>query len=600
MKNISKLILAAASLIGFFAACSKVDNLTKEDALPLYAPGISPVLSSSLSTVTPTLADTSKQVVTFSWTNPKYANDSTSTKYILEIDSTGRNFAKENTITTTGALNKALTGRELNAILLNLGFKLNVAQSIDVRVLSSYGNNNERYMSNVVKVLVTPFADPAVLTSVNSSVICTLPNAALLSNTFNWGVAFKGYPDVVTYTLQYDSAGKNFVVAYDIAVGASLLTKALTQSEMNTSALNAGIAGGATGKVEYRIKAVTASGAISYSNVVNVTIQSYIPILRMYMPGGYQAATGNGNDWDPATAPELIRDQRTGVNNDMYYIYIFLPANGEFKITQGRAWDIAFGTGSTAGSVTSNNGGNFKVTTAGFYRVSINRTTLKYDIRAGRMGFVGGATGAGWNPPNVFPTYAMGNSATNLFVGITTFVANDGWKLIDNNSWNDGSNSVGETRSYGSPGGDGSTLEVNGANFANMTGAPVAKRVIWDGRDVNNVKYFISPASEMRVVGDGMNQAGVGDWSPGTSPQMTYGGNGVWTLTIALKPGKDIKFLAGNDWGAFDYEDNSGGSTAVGTPRKIKWEGGNNFKTPAVAGTYTITLNENLQTVTIN
>jgi hypothetical protein len=51
----------------------------------------------------PALADSNKTVVTFNWTNPKYANDSITTKYILEIDSSGRNFAKENTKTVTGS-----------------------------------------------------------------------------------------------------------------------------------------------------------------------------------------------------------------------------------------------------------------------------------------------------------------------------------------------------------------------------------------------------------------------------------------------------------------------------------------------------------------
>jgi len=223
---------------------------------------------------------------------------------------------------------------------------------------------------------------------------------------------------------------------------------------------------------------------------------------------------------------------------------------------------------------------------------------MKYDIRPGRMGFVGGATGAGWTPGNVFPNYALGAAATNLFVGLTDFTA-DGWKMIDNDTWNDGSNSVTESRSYGSNGGDGSTMEINGPNFPNIT-TPGRYRVIWDGRDVNNVKYFISPATEMRLVGDGINQAGVNDWDPATSPQMTYSGNGVWTITIDLKANKDIKFLAGNDWGAFDYEDNSGQNQATGVAKKIKWEGGSNFKTPTVAGTYTITLNEKTQTMTIN
>jgi hypothetical protein len=34
------------------------------------------------------------KVVAFSWTSPNYATDTTNYKFIIEIDSTGRNFAK--------------------------------------------------------------------------------------------------------------------------------------------------------------------------------------------------------------------------------------------------------------------------------------------------------------------------------------------------------------------------------------------------------------------------------------------------------------------------------------------------------------------------
>ena len=595
MKNTLKFISALLALVVVFSACNKADNLNKVDALPVYQLGTSPVLSSSTATVALMLADTVRPVINFSWTNPKYSNDSASTKYILEIDSTGKNFAKENTKTVIGLLSTSLSGRDLNGILLNLGFRLGVAQTIDVRLISSYNNNNERYMSNVLKITVTPVADPSILISANSSVTCTLANAALPSNTFSWTPSFSGYPAAVTYTLQYDSAGKNFVAPIDIAVGASIFTKGLTQGEMNVTSINSGIPAGGLGKVEYRVKAVTAWGATTYSNVVNVTIQSYIPILRVYLPGGYQAATGNGGDWDPGTAPELIRDLRGPVFNSLYYIYIYMPAGSQFKVTVGRSWSVSYGG---SGGVLSSGGANFTVASAGFYRISVNITNMTYNITTGRMGFVGGATGAGWNPPNVFPTYAMGNAATNLFVGLSNFTSG-GWKMIDNSSWNNGSNAVDETRSYGTPNGDGGTLETNGSNFNDYASAG-RYRVIWDGRDVNNVKYWTSPGTEMRVVGDGINQAGVNDWDPGSSPQMTYSGNGVWTISITLKANKDIKFLAGNAWGAFDYEDNSGQSQATGVAKGIKWEGGNNFKTPTAAGTYTITLNENLQTVTIN
>jgi starch-binding outer membrane protein SusE/F len=495
-------------------------------------------------------------------------------------------------IGTTGG---SITGKEFSNMLLKYGVGIGSAKDVHVRVVSSYGNNNERYTSNVLKIAMTPYNDPAVLATEKTSVTGTLATAGNYSNTFSWAAAFNGYSGNVTYTLQYDSATKNFASPKDIPVGVNLYSKAMTVGEMNSTALNAGIPAGNSGKVEYRIKATTAQGAVSYSNSVSVTIQSYISIIRLYLPGSYQAPD-NGNNWDPNTAPELIRDQRTGLFNNMYYTYIYMPANAEFKVTVGRDWAVNYGKGGTAGSI-AQNGANFSVTTAGVYRFSIDLNTMKYDIREGRMGFVGGAVGAGWNPPNVFPNYAMGYTSRNLFVGVTDFTA-DGWKMIDNNAWNSGSNQVDETRSYGSNGPSGSTLIVNGPNMPNATAG--RQRVIWDGRDPDNVKYQMMAATEMRVVGDGIQ--GVPAWDPGASPQMNYtaGSNGIWTITLTLVAGKDIKFLAGNAWGAFDYEDASGGSTATGTPRKIQFDGGPNFKTPTVTGVYTITLNERTQTVTIN
>ncbi len=585
MKTIYKLISLVIFSVFIITACTKVQDLTYHEN------GTAVTLTASKTAVVATPADSITNVIAFSWTSPKYAQDSSLYKFILEIDSTGRNFAKESTKIVTGSLSTTLTGKELNAILLNYGFSLGVPYALDVRVTSSYGNNNERYLSNVVKVTVTPYNDPSVLTSTQTSVNCALATSSNLSNTFNWSTAFNGYTGNVTYTIQYDSTSKNFVAPIEIPVGTNVFTKSLTQFEMNESALFSGVPGGNVGKVEYRVKATTAQGAISYSNVVNVTISSYVPILRFYMPGGYQAATGNGNNWDPGTAPEFIRDMRPAALNKLYYMYIYLPANSEFKVTQGRSWDINYGG---SGGNLSAGGANFSVPTSGFYRISIDRVNMKYDIREGRMGFVGGATGAGWSPSSSFPNYALGNSATNLFVGLTDF-STGGWKLIDHNDWNNGDISAMNVRSYGANGGSGSTLEVNGANMPDIATAG-RYRVIWDGRDVNNIKYEMSGATQMRVVGNGMT--GVPNWDPAGSPQMTYAGNGVWTLTLLLDANEEIKFLAGNSWGAFDYEDNG----ASGTPntRKIKWEGGSNFSTPSVAGSYTITLNEKTQTVTIN
>jgi starch-binding outer membrane protein SusE/F len=592
MRILLNTILFTVGLGLLISSCDKMDTVAQ------HPKGTTPDLGVNSVTLAPAVSDSNKPVLILNWSDPKYATDSSHVKFVIEIDSAGRNFSKATTRTVTQTLSSSFTGRELNAILLNYGYTLGKPVKLDVRVKSSYTNNNELYNSNVVTLSVTPYSDPAKLTSENTSVSGTLATGSQHSNTFTWSPAFPGYSGTVTYVIEYDSVGKNFVAPQQIANygGASVYSASLTQSDMNTTAINSGIPmDSKTGKVEYRVKATTAAGAVAYSNVVNVTVQTYIPLLRFFMPGSYQAATGNGVDWDPPTAPELIRDLRTPVYNKLYYTYIYLPAGAQFKITQGRSWDVNYGG---TNGVLSQNGANLTVATAGVYRVSVDLGNMKYDISPGRMGFVGGATGAGWTPPNVFPTYAMGAPATNLFVGLSDFTTG-GWKMIDNSSWNDGSNSVTETRSYGSNGGDGSTMQINGPNFPDITTAG-RYRVIWDGRDRDNIKYFMSPATEMRVVGDGINQAGVNDWDPASSPQMTYAGNGVWTISITLKANKDIKFLAGNAWGAFDYEDNSGQTQALGVARKIKWEGGNNFKTPATAGTYTITLNENTQTVTIN
>ena len=154
MKNILKFLFAAASVIMLYTSCDKVNDL------PVYSNGTAVVLTSSAATLAPVVSDSDKTVVTFSWTDPKYASAPATFKYIIEIDSTGRNFSKEATKVVTGSLNGSLIAKELNNILLGFGFAYNTPYDIDVRVTSSYGNNNEQIKSNVLKLRVTPYVIP--------------------------------------------------------------------------------------------------------------------------------------------------------------------------------------------------------------------------------------------------------------------------------------------------------------------------------------------------------------------------------------------------------------------------------------------------------
>ncbi len=153
MKHIIKLFLAASFMI-LYSACHKVDDL------PNYANGTAVVLSSSATTIAAAPADSITNIVKFSWTDPKYAQDSSLYKFVIEIDSSGRNFAKSVSKIVTGAFSSSMTAKELNVILLGFGFKFNIQYGIDVRVTSSYGNNNEQYISNTIKLLVTPYKVP--------------------------------------------------------------------------------------------------------------------------------------------------------------------------------------------------------------------------------------------------------------------------------------------------------------------------------------------------------------------------------------------------------------------------------------------------------
>src|SRR5258708_4028659 len=145
MKQIFKPLLFAVMLAGIVTGCEKTE------VLPFYKTGTAPVLSSSTNTVAAAPADSSKDVITFSWTDPAYATDSSTNKYIIQIDSSGRNFAKAVSRTVSGTLSTSYTAKQLNEIMLGYGFTHGITYSMDVRLISSYANNNDQYTSNTLK-----------------------------------------------------------------------------------------------------------------------------------------------------------------------------------------------------------------------------------------------------------------------------------------------------------------------------------------------------------------------------------------------------------------------------------------------------------------
>jgi hypothetical protein len=154
MKNFIKSILVISLLAFTVASCDKANDL------PYYDSGSAATLTSSVSTIAPAPADSNSVALKLSWTDPKHAQDSSLYKYVVEIDSSGRNFKNEVTKTVVGIRNTTFTAKELNNILLGFGFAFNTPYDIDVRVTSSYGNNNEQIKSNTIKLKATPYKVP--------------------------------------------------------------------------------------------------------------------------------------------------------------------------------------------------------------------------------------------------------------------------------------------------------------------------------------------------------------------------------------------------------------------------------------------------------
>ena len=154
MKTIFKNFLAVVSAALIFAACSKVDDL------PYYNAGTAPTLSATTTTLAANAADSSNTLVSFSWTNPGHAADSASYKYVLQIDSAGRNFSRAATKTLIGSRDVSFTAKQINEILLGFGFSFNVTYTIEARLISSYGNNNEQLISNSISMTAKPYKVP--------------------------------------------------------------------------------------------------------------------------------------------------------------------------------------------------------------------------------------------------------------------------------------------------------------------------------------------------------------------------------------------------------------------------------------------------------
>jgi starch-binding outer membrane protein SusE/F len=445
MKYISKLFLALVVMMAF-GACKKVAEL------PFYPNGTAVVLSSSVNTISTAPADSGKSALQLSWTDPKYAQSPSMYKYVIEIDSTGRNFSKEFTLTVNGVMDTSFTGKQLNDIMSGLGVVAGTPASIDVRVTSSYANNNEAYMSNVLTIKATPYIVPITLAASPAGPLTLSINDATNSAVvLNWNATTYGNFSF-NYAVQLDSVGGNFAKPQVFAASSALM-KDINVADLNSAALLAGAMVGVAKDLELRVVAFQGQNTVPsvISNVVKLNVTTYSPLAYLWVPGDYQTPVPN---WTPQTAPRL--GAVPGQND--YEGYVNVPSGGsfEFKINPQPNWDNSFGDGGPG--KLSASGGNLKWPNGGgYYYVKANPVNLTWSATLATWAIIGDATPGGWNNDTPM-TY---DAANNVWVINSVALTANNIKFRANGNWNDPNFPGGNSNL----GGDLSELSYNGSNI---------------------------------------------------------------------------------------------------------------------------------------
>lgn len=166
MKKISKIFIFSALILSGMWACKKDEHRV------IFEGGTAPVLAASVADSIPlAYADSSKEAVKLSWTNPNYQFNtgisSLDVDYNIEIDTAGSNFTnpKRAVISTGTNLSQTFLESEFNNYLFSqLKLQTGVSHNIEIRVTAALAGGQEPLISNVVKLTAAPYAIPPKIT----------------------------------------------------------------------------------------------------------------------------------------------------------------------------------------------------------------------------------------------------------------------------------------------------------------------------------------------------------------------------------------------------------------------------------------------------
>ena len=373
MKLFSKISgLLAIMCVLTFVACDKTDVPST------YLVGSSSVLSSSTTTVTVAPVDADKTALTLNWTSPKYATDTANYKFVIEMDSTGKNFSKADSKTIVGKLTTSFTGKELNDLLLARGYAFNVPVYMEVRLKSSYGNNNDMKFSNVLKIKITPYkippkiAPPAALYLVGD--VNGWNNSASLDNRYYF---YKTDETTFTGVFNFTSSGGykliqtlgDWASQYHMITGGTATAGQFEQKDANPAFPNPDAG-------SYRIAVDFQNGTYTATKTDAARVT---PPANLYI-------VGDVNGWNNSASLDP-KYKFTKVNDFVFTINVDFTAAGGYKLIQTLGdWSTQFhmlsGGTSLAGEFEQkdDNPAFSNPTPAGTYKITVNFATMTYTV----------------------------------------------------------------------------------------------------------------------------------------------------------------------------------------------------------------------------
>lgn len=300
-------------------------------------------------------------------------------------------------------------------------------------------------------------------------------NEATVAGTFKWAPAVLEYDGAVAYYIQIAPAGSDFSNAVNVfSESVSTTSKSFTFGDLNSALtrLNATLIAngkkslgfGTLAEVDVRVKAIAAkSQAIGYSLTQLMKINAYekivIELPLLWIPGGYQAASGYGSDWKPEVGPTLAA---SAPGKTDFEGYVYFAGASEFLLTPASNFDNKYSKGATAGTLLYNGSDNLAIDAPGYYKIKADTDPAKLTYSTTKLtwGVVGNATPGGWDADTPM-TYNPTTKKWTVTVALTTQSAPDnGMKFRANNDW--GFN-------FGDTGADGK-LEDGGTNIGTVAG----------------------------------------------------------------------------------------------------------------------------------